>query len=51
VFAGFVIFAYIGYIAKQSGQSIEDVIQEGVGFGLRDASVLTCNIGFDLLWI
>lgn len=29
VFAGFVVFAYIGYLANITGQSIDDVIQAG----------------------
>ena len=31
VFAGFVVFAYIGYLAHTTGQEIEQVIQPGQG--------------------
>ena len=29
VFSGFVIFSYIGYLAKQTGQTVESVVQAG----------------------
>jgi len=31
IFAGFVIFSIIGFMAKQAGQSVEDVIKGGTG--------------------
>ena len=30
VFSGFVIFSYIGYLAKQTGQTVESVVQAGI---------------------
>jgi len=29
LFAGFVIFAIIGYLAKELGENIEDVVEQG----------------------
>jgi len=31
IFAGFVVFAYMGYLSKITGQSIDRVIQSGQG--------------------
>ena len=31
VFAGFVVFSFAGFMAKESGLSIEDVVKEGPG--------------------
>ncbi len=31
IFAGFVVFAYIGYLSKITGQQIENVVQAGQG--------------------
>ena len=29
IFAGFVIFAYLGYLSYITGQEVEDVVSEG----------------------
>jgi len=32
IFAGFVIFAYLGYLSYITGQNVEDVVSEGKYF-------------------
>lgn len=50
VFSGFVIFSYIGYLAKQTGQSVENVVQAGQGLAYVVYPYAVTTIKLAPLW-
>ena len=40
IFAGFVIFAYLGYLSYITGQGVEDVVSEGCWNYYRSISLI-----------
>jgi solute carrier family 6 (neurotransmitter transporter, glycine) member 5/9 len=50
IFSGFVIFSYIGYLAKQTGQSVDNVVQAGQGLAYVVYPYAVTTIKLAPLW-
>lgn len=51
IFAGFVIFAYLGYLSYITGQNVESVVSEGELFISEDFEVSFVCVGHGLAFI